>query len=163
MLSPSFRQIFYAYVKPGMKQDCLFICLSSLFICLTSLFICLSGLFICQSGISGVLSALVCQPTQKTLRCPPGDEIVIDTVFYGRTNQNLCNPGHTSFNNLNCIGGAKSNDTVHLYCDHQASCIVHADNSWLGVVDPCPGIPKYLQVNTYSESVTRNNFLLLIK
>lgn len=130
MLSPLFWQPFYNCVRPSIEHGSLFVCLSD---------------------ISGVLSALVCQPNQKTLRCPPGDDIMIDTVFYGRTNQVVCNPGHKSFNNLNCIGGAKTNDTVHLYCDHQASCIVHADNSWLGVVDPCPGIPKYLQVNTYSD------------
>lgn len=99
-------------------------------------------------SVLGVKYVLICQPqtAQYTLRCPPGDEILIDTVFYGRNSLTTCNPTQQAFNNIQCVGGANSNTMVHMYCDHQASCIVKAENSFLGVVDPCPGIPKYLQV-----------------
>ena len=113
---------------------------------------------------SGSSSQLVCPPIQQTIRCSPGNQIVIDYVLYGRTNQNICNPSHAAITNLNCVSTQTSTRTVEAYCNSQSACILKADSQWLGE-DPCPGTPKYLQVRTsesHQNHITLNFFHVFV-
>lgn len=95
----------------------------------------------------GTFSNTTCQPQDSLLHCQPGEEIIIDTVMFGRTSQSPCNSNNQVFPNLPCLAAPMSSRTVHLYCDHQSSCIVHATTAWLQVPDPCPTVSKYLYVS----------------
>lgn len=90
----------------------------------------------------------ICSPNTDRIKCNPGDEIIIDDVFYGRRSQYYCNTDNTAFPNLPCVGGAGAGNQVRLYCDHQSQCIVEARLSWLNIPDPCPAVTKYLQVGS---------------
>ena len=93
-------------------------------------------------------AVLVCPSNHTDIRCSRvAYQIVIDTVFYGRMTQQTCNPGNVkSYNHLPCVGGKKSSQKVHTYCDGQSACVVYSNPTW-ATEDPCPGIDKYFRVS----------------
>ena len=71
-------------------------------------------------------------------------------MFYGRVppiNVNFCNQYNSPIpSNTNCIGGQTATSYVTNLCDKKQSCSVKNDWQQLGP-DPCPGVPKYLQID----------------
>ncbi|KAK3612132.1 hypothetical protein CHS0354_031205 [Potamilus streckersoni] len=94
---------------------------------------------------------LVCEQKLDSISCPLGELITIVSVQYGRTQPNLCNPYGISISNLNCRSTLISTNAVLSSCQGRTICLLSADNRILGE-DPCPAIPKYLELKTSSKA-----------
>ena len=90
----------------------------------------------------------VCESKLGFVNCPLGQVIQIDSVLYGRTQQSVCNQFNAPISNLNCKSTSVSTNSVTNYCQGRSACLLTADNAQLGE-DPCPQVPKYLQVNIF--------------
>ncbi|XP_045208431.2 uncharacterized protein LOC123560269 [Mercenaria mercenaria] len=104
-------------------------------------------LFIIYSltSLTSALEKTICEPKLDTLSCQTGLIIQIDDVMYGRTQSSVCNPYNTNIQNLNCRSTQKSILAVQKSCQYRTTCLIYADNSFLGE-DPCPSVSKYLHV-----------------
>ena len=106
------------------------------------------------------LSALqksICGLKTETFTCTPGQEISIIKVFYGRVppiDINFCNQYRSPIpSNTNCVGDPTAVSYVSNLCDKKQNCAVKNDWTQLGK-DPCPGVPKYLQIDYQCVSKT---------
>ena len=106
------------------------------------------------------LSALqksICGLKTETFTCTPGQEISIIKVFYGRVppiDINFCNQYRSPIpSNTNCVGDPTAVSYVSNLCDKKQNCVVKNDWTQLGK-DPCPGVPKYLQIDYQCVSKT---------
>ena len=103
------------------------------------------------------LQKVICGLQTSTFTCPPGQELSITKVFYGRIpplNLTLCNQYNSPIPpGTNCIGDPTAASYVRNLCDRKQTCAVKNDWQQLGK-DPCPGIPKYLKVDYQCVSKT---------
>lgn len=84
-------------------------------------------------------TAIVCEVSNLSIACEPGETIIILDANYGRTSSARCG----SSQNTKCKS-PNSFEIVSLKCTGEEKCTVSATNNVFG--DPCDGTPKYLEV-----------------
>jgi len=90
---------------------------------------------------STVKKAVACEHNPVTLTCPAAQRVDIVKAFYGRTDGTTCPVGRLY--STNCGTDVKA--TVAARCVGQ-QCVLMADNTLSGNIDPCYGTYKYLTV-----------------
>jgi len=85
-----------------------------------------------------------CQGSQLALTCPPDHQIRVMRANYGRFSVAICNDKGVTDWSVNCMA-PRSLRIMQDRCNHQHECSIVADSDNFGG-DPCPGVPKYLEV-----------------
>merc|ERR1719383_946858 len=78
----------------------------------------------------------------KTLSCPSGSVLHINSAYYGRQSTKEC-PG-AGDHVTGCVASG-SEDKIEDLCEGKQSCVINPDNSVFG--DPCGGTVKYVEVD----------------
>jgi len=128
---------------------CMYVCIgvcSSLYMCAyVHRYTCMSLITTqCDPSILAPFSvkkAVACEHNPVTLTCPAGQRVDIVKAFYGRTDGTTCPVGRLY--STNCSTDVKA--TVAARCVGQ-QCVLMADNTLSGNIDPCYGTYKYLTV-----------------
>ena len=83
--------------------------------------------------------ANLCENAHITIRCYENKTLHIIYANYGRLNPTQC-----GFHNTTNCGAANSTAVIKNICEGRVSCEIIASYSVFG--DPCPYVPKYLDV-----------------
>merc|ERR1712135_130090 len=78
----------------------------------------------------------------KTLSCPSGSVLHINSAYYGRQSTTEC-PGKGD--DVTGCSASGSEETIENLCEGKQSCVINPDNSVFG--DPCYGTVKYVEVD----------------
>jgi len=97
-------------------------------------------LYICRKTI--VKWATVCERSYRSISCPKGQLITIQSASYGRRDRSTC--PSSSIKTISCAA-KKSANIIKNSCNNKRSCLLIANNGIFG--DPCVGTYKYLTVS----------------
>ena len=80
------------------------------------------------------------------MSCPVGGQVIsVISALYGRKNATIC-ADYTDPMNTDC----EAPNALHVVreeCDGRSSCSIYTSNVRQFGADPCPGTPKYIQVD----------------
>lgn len=86
---------------------------------------------------------IACEGNTLELACPEGSKINLIRANFGRFSISMCNPqGQTDWS-TNCMS-RKSFRVIQEQCGNRSDCYLFASTHQFG--DPCPAVPKYLEV-----------------
>jgi len=96
------------------------------------------------SSMNSMKTSYACQGSKLNLSCPSGFVIKIMRANYGRFSVAICNEEGITDWSVNCMA-PRSLRILQDRCNLEHECEVPAESNNFGG-DPCPGVPKYLEV-----------------
>merc|ERR1719189_3086727 len=96
------------------------------------------------SSMNSMKTSYACQGSKLNLSCPSGFVIKIMRANYGRFSVAICNEEGITDWSVNCMA-PRSLRILQDRCNLERECDISADSETFGL-DPCPGVPKYLEV-----------------
>merc|ERR1719206_664891 len=96
------------------------------------------------SSMNSMKTSYACQGSKLNLSCPSGFVIKIMRANYGRFSVAICNEDGITDWSVNCMA-PRSLRILQDRCNLEHECEVPAESNNFGG-DPCPGVPKYLEV-----------------
>jgi len=96
------------------------------------------------SSMNSMKTSYACQGSKLNLSCPSGFVIKIMRANYGRFSVAICNEAGTTDWSVNCMA-PRSLRILQDRCNLEHECEIAAESNNFGG-DPCPDVPKYLEV-----------------
>merc|ERR1719483_647163 len=94
--------------------------------------------------MNSMKTSYACQGSKLNLSCPSGFVIKIMRANYGRFSVAICNEAGTTDWSVNCMA-PRSLRILQDRCNLDHECEIAAESNNFGG-DPCPDVPKYLEV-----------------
>jgi len=106
------------------------------------------------SSSVGMKTSYACQGSTLSLSCPVDHVIKVMRANYGRFSVAICNEEGITDWSVNCMA-PRSLRILQDRCNSEHECSITAESDNFGG-DPCPGVPKYLEVyfGCFTESTT---------
>jgi len=96
------------------------------------------------SSMNSMKTSYACQGSKLNLSCPSGFVIKIMRANYGRFSVAICNEAGITDWSVNCMA-PRSLRILQDRCNLEHECEISAESNNFGG-DPCPDVPKYLEV-----------------
>ena len=90
-------------------------------------------------------TAIACHYTRRTIGCPSGLTIKINSAFWGRRDKKKCT--YVSVQPCGVKDIPKTTKSLQDKCDHFESCSLHASEAETYLDNYCPTVHKYLEVD----------------